>query len=759
MKSMRLASIALAATLLATGLTVTEGAEPAVAANAAQFDPGNIISDAYFFDGSAMTASQVQSFLNSKVSACASGYTCLKNYTMATRSIAAVPGRCGAYNSEGVESAAMIIAKVGAACNISQKVLLVTLQKEQSLITSTSPSADRYRIAMGYGCPDTAPCNSEYFGFQNQVYRAALQFQVYLNNPTLFAHGPYRYNNVRLNPTASCGSTSVYIQNSATAALYNYTPYQPNAAALANLYGTGDGCSSYGNRNFWRDYTDWFGSTTVSSLVKTATSNTVYVIGIDGKYSLPSADFLAIFAALGPISQVTQSYLDAFPTIGNANRNLRAPDGTIYFTDASIKLAFNSCAQVSDFGGSCASGGFMQLTDGQIAAFHTGPAMSNVLATVDGFRFFVTGGQKREVVDRASLVAAAIPISEVVLTSNAVSHLAFGEPIARESIFVRNRASGEVSFLGGGTRSPISSSDAVTFGADSRNVGWLTPQSLAKIPASSTPFSGIVSNGGTTSILTESGRREIRAGSPLGGVAATAVSAEFLAQYSPQAPLTAGTFVKTATSGTIYVVMPGDIRPIASWDALLALSAAGEPLYSTVGSAIVEAAPKGPVALTSGSLYRTEGSATVFLINGVTSRIAFSKFDYTTAAGFTKFEFTTPERLNAYPLDNTLLTYGLDCSGTKYITADGTARKVQASELALYPFTFVSLDSFTCAKLTLGSDATDLIRLPDGSIYKLIAGEKRPITSMQRLDEVSNGRSWVQVDSQFGALIPTGAVA
>jgi hypothetical protein len=52
----------------------------------------------------------------------------------------------------------------------------------------------------------------------------------------------------------------LFIENSATAALYNYTPYQPNQAALNNLYGTGDGCSAYGNRNFWRIFNDWFGS-------------------------------------------------------------------------------------------------------------------------------------------------------------------------------------------------------------------------------------------------------------------------------------------------------------------------------------------------------------------------------------------------------------------------------------------------------------------------------------------------------------------
>ena len=51
------------------------------------------------------------------------------------------------------------------------------------------------------------------------------------------------------------------ISNQATASLYNYTPYQPNAASLAAGYGHGRRCSSYGNRNFWIYFTDWFGST------------------------------------------------------------------------------------------------------------------------------------------------------------------------------------------------------------------------------------------------------------------------------------------------------------------------------------------------------------------------------------------------------------------------------------------------------------------------------------------------------------------
>ena len=140
-------------------------------------------------------------------------------------------------------------------------MLLVLLEKEQGLVTDTWPTSRQYRSATGYGCPDTADCDTTYYGFYNQVYNAAWQFRKYRAYPSIRAYQAGRYNTILWHPNQACGSSSVYIRNQATAGLYSYTPYRPNAAALANLYGTGDGCSSYGNRNFWRIFTDWFGST------------------------------------------------------------------------------------------------------------------------------------------------------------------------------------------------------------------------------------------------------------------------------------------------------------------------------------------------------------------------------------------------------------------------------------------------------------------------------------------------------------------
>lgn len=136
------------------------------------------------------------------------------------------------------------------------------LQKEQSLVTDDWPWQNQYRSAMGYGCPDTAPCDAQYYGFFNQVYQGARQLKRYAANPNLFNYAVGRTSYVQYQANApQCGGTNLTMQTAATAALYNYTPYQPNPAALNNLYGSGDSCSAYGNRNFWRLYRDWFGVT------------------------------------------------------------------------------------------------------------------------------------------------------------------------------------------------------------------------------------------------------------------------------------------------------------------------------------------------------------------------------------------------------------------------------------------------------------------------------------------------------------------
>jgi putative cell wall-binding protein len=235
-------------------------------ADLSKFEAGNIINDAVFFDRGTMSAPQIQSFLEAKVPVCRSGYTCLKDWYDTSRTTTA-DAMCGPYAGGIRERASTIIYKVAQACGINPQVILATLQKEQGLVLHTWPSEWRYTIAMGQGCPDTAACDTRYYGFFNQVYGAAWQFKRYANPPGTSQYytwyAPGKTWNIRYHPNVSCGSSPVYVQNQATANLYYYTPYQPNAAALAAGSGEGDACSAYGNRNFYRYFIDWFGSTQV----------------------------------------------------------------------------------------------------------------------------------------------------------------------------------------------------------------------------------------------------------------------------------------------------------------------------------------------------------------------------------------------------------------------------------------------------------------------------------------------------------------
>lgn len=257
--SLVVAVIVMTGTLVAADSVAN--APSAEAASGANFNPGNIITDGIFYNSGTMNANDIQGFLNSKVANCASGYTCLKDYRADSTNQPARVAGCAAITGRGGLSAAQIISEVSTACSINPQSILVLLEKEQGLVTRTAPSEGIYRKATGYGCPDTAVCDSVYYGFFNQVYNAAYQFKKYQATPGGRSYQAGRNNTIQWHPNAACGTSQVYIENQATAGLYLYTPYRPNQAALNNLYGSGDGCSSYGNRNFYRIFTDWFGTT------------------------------------------------------------------------------------------------------------------------------------------------------------------------------------------------------------------------------------------------------------------------------------------------------------------------------------------------------------------------------------------------------------------------------------------------------------------------------------------------------------------
>jgi hypothetical protein len=117
---------------------------------------------------------------------------------------------------------------------------------------------------------------------------------------------------------------------------------------------------------------------------------------------------------------------------------------------------------------------------------------------------------------------------------------------------------------------------------------------------------------------------------------------------------------------------------------------------------------------------------------------------------------TTQARLDAYPLAPGLLGFGVTSGTQNYVSAGGSLHAVSTALQPAFPFTYMQLDVFTCKLLKVGTNATAFIRTPDGSIYFLDAGKKRPITTWAKYVELSKGAPYLNVVAKFGQVIPTG---
>ena len=240
----------------------------AAGAGGGTFDPGNIISDQVMYNTGSMTVGQIRAFIAAQDAACPdSNPWCSKNLTVSWADYAGDQYCKPVPPAAGVDTAAAIYA-FSLACGVNPQVMLVTWQKESQGLDRADPTASNYDEAFGWNCPDSgvggsANCSSGAAGFMTQLQGMAHQWARYRveipNHKYNYAVGTYT---ILWNlAETGCGGAPVNIANVATASLYVYTPYQPNAASLAAYPGAGDSCSSYGNRNFFFMFRHYFGST------------------------------------------------------------------------------------------------------------------------------------------------------------------------------------------------------------------------------------------------------------------------------------------------------------------------------------------------------------------------------------------------------------------------------------------------------------------------------------------------------------------
>ena len=243
------------------------------AASLDSFDPGFIISDWQMSNYTSMSEADIQSFLwskgkcyNTNFSGVGTRVDYFSDSTPPTTwHVSNGHTVCLAEENMNGETAAHIIWQTAQDYRINPQVLIVLLQKETGMITDPIPNSWDYQRAAGYGCPDTAACSSKYYGFKNQIRNAAALFRTVLDGG--WTNYPLGENYIQYNSNSACGGSVVNVRSLATSALYRYTPYQPNAGALAAGSGTAP-CGAYGNRNFYLYFQDWFGGITDTNDIK-----------------------------------------------------------------------------------------------------------------------------------------------------------------------------------------------------------------------------------------------------------------------------------------------------------------------------------------------------------------------------------------------------------------------------------------------------------------------------------------------------------
>lgn len=273
---------------------------------ASSFDPSYIISDAEFQNTESMTKEEVSQFLRQR-----NGI--LKEY--ATIDI------------DGIErKASEIIFRAAAQYTLNPQVLLVTLQKEQSLLEDPMPTMRDLDWAAGYGvCDDCAtndPGIQKFRGFTAQVYGAAKRLREYLDNPNLFSW-------IKANQVVVIDGLSVIPLTAATRALFLYTPHIS------------------GNKRFWALWNKYFNKPYPDgSLLKEIGNAKLWIIE-DGSRR-PFTGFTIGSARFDPRLIVEVSHDDLLRYNERASEKfqnyslLRSPKGTIYLLVDGIRRGIAS---------------------------------------------------------------------------------------------------------------------------------------------------------------------------------------------------------------------------------------------------------------------------------------------------------------------------------------------------------------------------------------------------------------------------------
>lgn len=260
------------------------------------FNPNKLIDDKVFSDTQTFGGAEgIQKFLTSKGSVLANTDP---EFLIKLKEPAVSSLKSGLEdpqpNLTRLRTAAELLWDASRQSGLNPQVLLITLNKEQSLITGQFPKdSDLQKAldhALGFACPDNGGCGDLFPGFYYQLFgnfdaagnrylgaSKSLMKSYSASNgrgPILNGQISHVGDSITLDNTLGGfeniePSQTVTLSNNATAALYRYTPHVFN-----------------GNYNFWRFFNSWFRYPN-GTLLKLSNSDSIFIIQNGLKQQVP----------------------------------------------------------------------------------------------------------------------------------------------------------------------------------------------------------------------------------------------------------------------------------------------------------------------------------------------------------------------------------------------------------------------------------------------------------------------------------------
>lgn len=763
----------------------------------AAYDGAHLIDNSKFLDAGSMSAAAIQQHLASKGSGLANMSFVLNCYGQNSKErqwYSAVGAPC-----DQSVPASHIIYYAAQIYGINPQVIMATMQKEQSIITSPNPAAWQINQAMGYACPTSGDCDSSsnfFYQIDSGTWALRYHYERANGNNTWWNSGGYTCGNksnddayTYYRPGLIPGNVVTFydgngykrggvayrtyqIANAATGALYCYTPHAFNNPQ--GLYGkpTFGTVGQYysGSYNFVYWFENWFGTTKGTVLIQ-GSGSTVYLLSGSTKYGIPNIEMVYNYGlGFTPVTPVSDAFLQSLTDGGTLSVLFNVPgDQTVYLADGAKKYGIPSGDYCTAWGYNCSSG-VVQLAYAAASQMQDGGTLQPLMSH-NYVVYKMQNGLRRPYLSWQAVLSDGYNTGNIttVLSKTYNTGAGVGTPILESNSLVSFGNNQTVYYYLGGQYYAIPDGNTLKNWFPGKGIYKDTLSSYANSPPSSIGmlWSLFKTNAGKTFVLYNGKRVDVTNSVSNWPTPYTNPSMDSgITNYPLMATDTTATTYRTP-DGAIYQLSGGKRLTVASMNDFYQLGYSTNDIIN-LDEPTLSMIPKGAYAIGEGSVFKVSGS-NIILLKGPGQSVQY----LTSLSQLSQFRLTREDpvmpttQLNSYTQPTALSSFiGTNGSANAQFVVDANSHvwnfgTTEANQWGIYSPTITNMSSGGATFSTLPKTNKALPAFADygGTIYYGAGGVKHPIATWSSYEALGgNASNTFKATKDFIDAAPTGSV-